>query len=91
MTGWRTRWSNEHGEDGLRQKFTVIQNSTGQEITGTDELVIVLRPEGDKSAWRCLRDYALMVRRRSPQLSNDLIDRLKEIEQRNHQPRVDAS
>lgn len=91
MTGWRTQWSNEHGEDGLRQKFTVIQNSTGQEITGTDELVIVLRPESDKSAWRCLRDYALMVRRRSPQLSNDLIDRLKEIEQRNHRPRVDAS
>lgn len=83
MTAWRTEWTNEHGEDGLRQKFTVIQNSTGETITGTEELVFVMRPESDKSAWRCLRDYALMVRRRAPKLSDDLIDRLKEIEKRN--------
>lgn len=87
---YRDQWTDDHGEDGLRDKFTVVQNSSGETITGTDELVIVLRPESDQSAWYALQEYGKMVRRRSPLLSAQLLDRLYDIRRRNVKARIDA-
>lgn len=88
---WRTQWTDDHGEDGLRaDKFTVIQNSTGETITGTGELVFVLRPDSDQSAWYALEHYAKMVWRRSPLLSSQLLTRLDAIRRRNVKARIDA-
>lgn len=84
---YRRTWTRDHGEDGLRLKFTVIHNSTGETITGTEELVIVLRPESDKAAYLALRLYAMVVWRRAPKLSDELRERLAAIAKRNEPPR----
>lgn len=90
MTGWRTQWSEDHGEDGLRDKFTVVHNNSGETISGTDELVVVLRPESDRSACEALKVYALIASRRAPKFAEELHRRLREIEKRNRRARIDA-
>lgn len=93
MTSWRTKWSNEHDDEGLgglQEKFAVRETSSGEEITGTDELVFVLRPESDRAAHEALKIYALVARRRAPKLALELLDRLQVIEKRNRRARIDA-
>ncbi len=86
-------WTNEHGEDGLRDKFSVYKTKDGERLyrgaytafspgdrIGADgEFVFVLRPETDLEAWTALWDYAAAVEFRAPQLTRDIQGRLSEI------------
>lgn len=81
------RWTEEHGEDGLRDKFSVYKTKditpsgkypdlgtvVFEDRIGADgEFIFVLRPETDCAAWGALADYAKRVRSRAPKLASDI-------------------
>lgn len=69
------------GDDlaGLLERFTVIDNETGEAISGRGELVVVLRPEHDRAALQALQLYTAVARRRSPRLASEMAARLRDI------------
>lgn len=90
----RTRWTDDHGVDGLRDKFRVyhaghVEGSglhpgydmfaSHTRIGATGEFVFVLRPESDEAAYHALRDYVSLVAWRAPQLSEDIARELDRI------------
>ena len=92
-------WTDEHGADGLRDKFhtykpkdvVVVKGSTcpaykpGSRLGADGEFVFVLRPEYDLAAWLALREYAHEVEHRAPQLAADIREMLRIIRIRNDQ------
>lgn len=73
------RWNDEHGPDELYDKFTVIQNSTSTKLGEDGEFVFVLRPERDEAAFEAMWQYAQEVRYRSPNLADQICDKLEKI------------
>lgn len=89
----RTRWTNDRGADGLRDKFHVYSAadampwhqgeftgySTDRRLGATGEFVFVLRPESDEAAYWALREYAIGMKHRSPRLAKDIHAQLDRI------------
>lgn len=93
----KRRWTNDHGPDGLRDKFSVYKSrerllgprqavdmySATARIGADGEFVLVLRPETDIAAWLALREYAHLVQFRAPQLTQDIRRELARIDDEN--------
>lgn len=91
------KWTDEHGEDGLRDKFAVYKSadvtSSGRanydayhqaaRVGADGEFVFVLRPETDWAAFYALTPYAAEVRERAPQLAYDIDIHLLRIDHEN--------
>ncbi len=98
---YRSKWSDDHGRPGLRDKFAVYKASdrlpaapgwvsfgASARIGGPspdDEFVFVLRPESDAAAWSALQEYAAHVVRRDPRLAHAITQQLVRIYQ-NQEP-----
>jgi hypothetical protein len=77
------RWNEDHGPDGLYDKFEVRPRRHPERTLGADgEFVFVLRPERDRAAWVALREYAHEVEYRSPNLARQLREHVDRIERR---------
>ncbi len=90
---YRDKWTDEHGEDGLREKFAVykcddrlsepsdtIDMYVKEDRIGvTGEFTFVLRPESDHAAWVAMNCYADCVEHRAPKLAEDIRTQLRRI------------
>jgi hypothetical protein len=72
-------WTNEHGPDGLYDKFRVQRVSTGDWLP-ENRFVFVLLPEFDEAAVEALYTYCEAVEHRAPELAQQLRDKLIKIE-----------
>lgn len=86
------KWTEDHGEDGLRHKFDVYKPRHGERLDNGDmaypaserlgadgEFFLVLCPECDHAAWLALQHYAEAVRYRAPRLAADIETQLARI------------
>ncbi len=100
MSRHRTQWSEDHGADGLRGKFSVYKTANGcqapdsnvvsydarERIGADDEFIFVLRPESDEAAWQALNLYAQVAQRRAPKLAYDIRTQLTRIYRNQEDP-----
>lgn len=71
---------NQHGPDGLYDKFRVFRARTGEELTNRGEFIFVLRPESnDRAAQAALIEYARVCESSYPQLSQDILKEIRRI------------
>jgi hypothetical protein len=88
----------EHGPDKVYDKFTVVKSKhvereegedpeawfpIEKELTNKGEFIFVLRPEtNDKAAIAALKEYAYICGPVYPELSQQILDKVEEIEQK---------
>lgn len=89
------KWTDDHGDDGLRNKFVVYKPRDATTLAQADviqhdkklgadgEFIFVLRPETDRVAVLALTYYVEYIAASLPKLADEIMTELERIETNN--------